>query len=296
MKKSIRVHIIPTYKSNQNDIYNFFNQFYTNEKNLDLVWLNNSLDELDKKFVVSKYEIEGGEISLLSDFYFELLYNLLKIHCKKIITTTNFINFNKGIINLSDIINVNYNFNVHEALNQQIFKNIKAAISSNKIINIKTVDISLKNDEIKNINILNNLSIKSWEIIPYFNSKDYTIFEEIVKKYLKYTKMMKFAFHNELQLKNILNLNNFETFDVYLLPENKFGLTIFENNQLTLKKFDNVDLLIKKLSEMEILHDNYCEKCTSKIKCMSNYFFNHTYKGKSCSGFKNLITDFENKE
>ena len=177
MKKSIRVHIIPTYKSNQNDIYNFFNQFYTNEKNLDLVWLNSSLDELDKKFVVSKYEIEGGEISLLSDFYFELLYNLLKIHCKKIITTTNFINFNKGIINLSDIINVNYNFNVHEALNQQIFKNIKAAVSSNKIINIKTVDISLKNDEIKNINILNNLSIKSWEIIPYFNSKDYTIFE-----------------------------------------------------------------------------------------------------------------------
>ncbi|MBR2240014.1 MAG: hypothetical protein IKO49_02155 [Bacilli bacterium] len=296
MKKSIRVHIIPTYKSNQNDIYDFFNQFYKNDEILDLVWLNNTLDELDKKFIISKYEIEGGEISLLSDFYFELLYNLLKIHCKKIITTTNFINFNKGIINLSDIINVIYNFNLHDTLNQQIFKNIKAAIASNKIINIKTVDISLKNDEIKNINILNNLNIKSWEIIPYFNSKDYTIFEEIIKKYLKYTKLMKFAFQNELQLKNILNLNNFETFDVYLLPENKFGLKIFENDQLNLEKFDNIDTLLEKLLEMEILHDNYCKKCTSKLKCMSNYFFNHTYKGKSCSGFKNLIKDFENKE
>ena len=122
MKKSIRVHIIPTYKSNQNDIYDFFNQFYKNDEILDLVWLNNTLDELDKKFIISKYEIEGGEISLLSDFYFELLYNLLKIHCKKIITTTNFINFNKGIINLSDIINVIYNFNLHDTLIQFLFQ------------------------------------------------------------------------------------------------------------------------------------------------------------------------------
>lgn len=296
MKKSIRVHIIPTYKSNQNDIYNFFNQFIKNEKILDLVWLNNVLDELDKKFIITKYEIEGGEISLLSDFYFELLYNLLKIHCKKIITTTNFINFNKGIINYSDIINIMYNFNLHDTLNKQIFKNIKAATNSNKIINIKTTDISLKGDEIQNINILNNLNIKSWEIIPFYDEKDYTIFENIVKNYLKYTKSMKFAFQNELQLKNILNLNNYETFDIYLLPEDKYGIKIFKNNKLILEMFDNIDDLYKKLIEMEILHDDFCKKCTSKIKCMSNYFFNHTYTGKSCSGFKNLITDFENKE
>lgn len=296
MKKSIRVHIIPTYKSNQNDIYNFFNQFIKNEKVLDLVWLNDVLDELDKKFIITKYEIEGGEISLLSDFYFELLYNLLKIHCKKIIITTNFINFNKGIINYSDIINIMYNFNLHDTLNKQIFKNIKAATNSNKIINVKTTDISLKGDEIQNINILNNLNIKSWEIIPFYDEKDYTIFENIIKNYLKYTKIMKFAFQNELQLKNILNLNNYETLDVYLLPENKYGIKIFQNNKLELEKFDNIEDLSKKLIEMEILHDNFCKKCTSKIKCMSNYFFNHTYIGKSCSGFKNLITDFENKE
>lgn len=296
MKKSIRVHIIPTYKSNQNDIYNFFNQFIKNEKILDLVWLNDVLDELDKKFTITKYEIEGGEISLLSDFYFELLYNLLKIHCKKIITTTNFINFNKGIINYSDIINIIYNFNLHDTLNKQIFKNIKAATNSNKIINIKTTDISLKGDEIQNINILNNLNIKSWEIIPFYDEKDYTIFENIVKNYLKYTKSMKFAFQNELQLKNILNLNNYETFDIYLLPEDKYGIKIFKNNKLILEMFNNIDDLYKKLIEMEILHDDFCKKCTSKIKCMSNYFFNHTYTGKSCSGFKNLITDFENKE
>ena len=49
MKKSIRVHIIPTYKSNQNDIYNFFNQFIKNEKVLDVVLLNDVLDELNPK-------------------------------------------------------------------------------------------------------------------------------------------------------------------------------------------------------------------------------------------------------
>lgn len=296
MKKSIRLHVIPNYETNQKDIYNFFDQFLEKTDILDLVWLDKALDELDKKFKITKIEIEGGEISLLSEFYFELLYNLLKIHCNKLTVTTNFINFNKGIINYADIINVMYNFNSYKNLNQQIFKNIKAASTSNKIINLKTVDISLKNDEISNINLINTLKIKSWEIIPYYNEKDYTIFEKIIKKYLKYTKYMKFAFTNELQLKNILNLNNYETFDVYILPENEYGLKIFKNNMLTLQKFSKLEDLLTKLTEIEILRDTFCKNCTSKIKCMSNYFFNYTYTGKSCSGFKDLITDFENKE
>ena len=168
MKQTIRLYIIPTYKNPYVDEYYLFDQ--NNKNTLDVVWLDNALIELKNNYNILQTEICGGEITVLSDFYFNILFQLIKMNCNKIIVSTNFIDFNKSIINLCDIINVKYNFNGYSKYKTVVYNNIKAAIAENKIINLKSLDISCKNNHKLIIEDLNRLKIKSWEIIPYHQS------------------------------------------------------------------------------------------------------------------------------
>lgn len=300
MKPQIKISLLPLYKSNLSDLAYLFNDKKNDQKVLELTWLDEALFNLSKKYDIVQIDIEGGEISLLSDFYFTLLFNLLKSYCKRIYVYTNFIEFNKGLINNFEIINVNFNYSIKGIVKQTIFDNIKAAISSGKVINMKTLDISCQENKDMIINQLNDLKIKSWEIIPYHKSKgsiiefkDYKLYENTVKEFLKLYPKMQFSFQNKLQLDKILKLDNYNIKKIYLTPDNTYALSNFdENNTFFLDEYTDFDLFSKKVAEMEIFRNNFCEKCTSKIQCMSNKFFNYKYKGTSCSGFKNLINEY----
>ena len=296
MKTTIRIELIPLYRCNENCNFCLYQHEKNNKNTADLAWIDSTLTSLHFKYDILQIKITGGEISLLSDFYFEMLFNLLKIHCKKIIVETNFVEFKKALINNCDIINIGYNFN-NNPLQQQIFNNIKAATATGKSINIKSLDIFCKINHNQIINHLNSLKIKSWEIIPFhqtpftlYKFRGYSEYEKIVAEYLKLSNKMKFAFQNKLQLENILNLDNYNVKTVYLTPNNKLALQNFDNdNNFFLEEFDNVEDLSKKMKEMEKKKDKFCEKCTSKLQCMANSFMNLNYTGLSCSGFKDLI-------
>lgn len=304
MKPQIRIEIIPLYRCNEKCSFCLYQHEKNNPNTMELAWIDESLLFLQHSFNIAQIKITGGEISLLSDLYFEMLYNIVKIYCKKIIVETNFLTFKKALINNCDIINVGYNFNGFSPIKSQIFKNIKAAVDTGKIINIKSLDISCQTDQSQIIEQLNQLKIKSWEIIPFHQTKytsqkfkDYDLYENTVKTFIKLSNKMKFSFQNKLQLDNILNIDNYNIKTIYLTPNNKFAIQVFdENANFELQEFENISDLQKKLTEMEKIRDNFCKSCTSKLQCMSNYFMNPFYHKTSCSGFHNLISEFKNRK
>ena len=88
----------------------------------DLVIYDELLGMLAKKYSIEQITVSGGEISLLSDLYFDLLYNILKLYTKNIHIHTDFNTFNAALINGVDIITVPYNFTENENIN--FLKNI----------------------------------------------------------------------------------------------------------------------------------------------------------------------------
>lgn len=299
-RDSIRLCIIPTYQYTENDVCYMFNNKRNDKQILDSVWLDNALISLKCNYNILQTEIFIPDITVISDFYFTIIFHLIKSVCKKVLLTTNLIQFNKNIINCCDIINVNLNFNEFLLHKDNVYNNIKSI--SNKVINVKSFDISCYKNQEKIIYDLNMLGIKSWEIVPYhayINSRlkttDYSHFESLIKNYLFLTKKMNFAFQNKLQLDEVLCIDNYNVQTIYITPYNNFGVLDFtKNNEFQILEYDSVEKLQKKLTEMEKSRDIFCHYCDSKLRCLANRYQNLNYEGKSCSGFKDLI-EFYNK-
>lgn len=298
MKDDINLIILPLYRNKEDYSYLPFYNLSDDKSTLDLTILENLLSKLNNKFNINKISIEGGEISELSDIYFSLLFNLLKIYNKKIQVTTDFIKFNESLINGADIIDVRYNFNNFSHHTDILKKNIKAATTSGKVINVKSLDISVNKNELENIVILNKLGIKSWKIIPYIKTKynnfekevDYTFYEKVVTKYLKLTDYMQFSFINKLELENVIENNNFPIKNVYITPSGKYGIGTFnDKNEFYIEEFDDIDSLEIYFRKIQNEHILVCKECKYKTDCLVDKYFNPHYKGKSCSGFKDLI-------
>ena len=236
-----------------------------------------------------------------------MLFHLIQINCNKIIVSTDFIDFNKSMINYCDIINVKYNFNGYsknkDILSLEYKANLIYSLKTKNIneSNIKSLDISCKVNSRAIIDDLNKLKIKSWEIVPYHQSiyskvkaMNYHDYEELIKQYLFLVKTMKFAFQNKLQLDGILPIDNYNVKNIYITPNNKFAVTEFDkDNKFKLCECDDLSSLQKKIREMENLRDNFCYNCDSKLRCLANRLINLNYIGESCSGFKDLIKYYD---
>ena len=299
MKEQIRLYVIPLYTIKENDEYYIFNDKKDNQNKLDIFWLDTALTDLKNHYNILQTEICGGEITLLSDFYLNMLFQIIKLNCNKIFISTNFVEYNKSLINCFDAINVKFNFNGFSKYKQQVFDNIKKF--NNKSINLKSLDISCDRNEKQIIEELNISKIKSWEIIPYHHGKgikkiqrSYSETEKVIKKYLFFTKSMRFAFQNKLQLDEILPIDNYNVKNIYITPNNKFALQNFtKNNEFELLEFDNILDLQEKIKEMENLRDKICLNCDSKLRCLANRYLNLNYKGESCSGLIDLIKYYD---
>lgn len=304
MKDAINLVVLPLYRNEEDYSYLPFYSLRNDKNTLDLTKLENLLFNLNSKYTFNEIYIEGGEISKLSNIYFSLLFNLLKIYNKKIHVTTSFIDFNEALINGADVINIQYDFDNLSKNNKIIKNNIKAASNIGKVINIQTFDINVNKNELENIVNLNKLGIKSWKIIPFIKTEynvfdqklDYTYFESVILKYLKLTDYMRFSFINKLELENVIENNNFPIKTIYITPNNRYGLCKFnERNELFLEEFDNINDLEKNFEKIQNEHILLCKDCKNKMNCLANRYFNPYYKGKSCSGFKNLIKTVKDK-
>lgn len=301
MKDLIKLVILPIY----NEMDDLINPLYFNLNNqiLDLTWLNENLIKLDHKYNFTDISIEGYDIFQLSDIYFDILFKLLKTYSKKIIVNTDFSKYKKALINGADIINVNYNFNLEIEKSKTVQNNIKAASASGKIININSLDISVKDNKLDIISTLNKMEIKAWKILPYYKTK-YSIlesntiedYENILQEYLKLNKLMQFSFINKLELENIITNKNFPIKTVYITPNNKFGLGKFDDkNRFFIEEYEDIDSLEKNLENQQNEQILICKDCKYKTNCLADRYFNPTNKTKHCDGLKNLIISNKGK-
>ena len=301
MKDAINLVILPLYRVEKEYSFSVFNNLDNFQNTLSLEWLDESLSRLFTRFDILSLSIEGGEISLLSDIYFDLLFNLLKIYNKKISIATSFDNFNKSLIDNVDVINVLYNFN---HFSNTVFQNIKAAISTGKVINVRSIDAFVKNGFLDKISNLNRLKIKSWKIIPYQKTNLYSLpdynfktYENTVAEYIKLSDYMQFSFQNKLELEGIIKTNNFPIHTVYITPNSKFGLGKINNRgEFYIEEYEDVDELEKKLKEYQNQQILICEGCKYQSDCLADRYFdlNQTDK-KFCNGYKNLIKQVKGK-
>lgn len=294
MKDTISLVILPLYRVENEYSFSVFNNLNNPANTLSLEQLEENLSNLSRRFEISKISIEGGEISLLSDIYFDLLFRLLGIYNKKISITTDFMKFNKSLINNADVINVLYNFN-HSS--ETVFSNIKAAISTGKVINIKSLDIFVQDNVLDKISMLNRLKIKAWKIIPYqktrlqIENQRKLAYSDIINKYLNQTDYMQFSFLNKLELEGIIRLNNFPINTVYITPNNKFGLGYIDNQgYFYIEEFENIDELEKNLKNSQSQQILLCEGCKYQSECLADRYFNKNNLTKTtCDGYKDLI-------
>lgn len=301
IKKAINLEILTTYKCNKNCPFCLYGQEKDNQNNVSLGWLEETLNYIARSFDIKSICLSGGEISLLGDFYLELLFRLCKLYTKQIRVCTNLKLLNKTILNNFDTLDVTLNFNSFDSEIDSSLENIRK-ISNSKILNIKSLDRSCEDNPTEIIDLLNSLKIKSWEIIPYHHTQylpykvnDYHKYENIVKQYLNLYKEMNFAFQNRQQLQNIYKKDNYNIQNFYITPNNKIAIQTFDNtNNFLLKEVEDITEISKIFENNEKIRDNFCSKCTSKLKCLANYFFNPAYKGNSCSGAKDLI-EYYNK-
>ena len=297
MKDNVNLVILPLYRHNGSSPYDLFNCYKNNLNTLNLSFLEEALVKLSILYNFNNIFVEGGEISELSDLYFDLLFNLIKLYTNKINISTDFVNYTPSLINRADIINVNFNFDKYQIKPKTVKANIKAAVDIGKIVNVNSLDIRLgERGELENIVTLNRLGIKSWKIIPYHQSgnnpkqKPYNVFEKIITDYLKLTSYMNFSFTNELELNGIINNHNFPIKTIYITPNNKFGLGKFDKaNKFFMEEFETTDELEKNLKKQQNDQILSCKECKNQIDCLANRYFNPNYIGKSCSGFKDLI-------
>lgn len=265
----------------------------SNKITLDLFSLEEKLSPLHNAFNITEINLHGPLYNL-SDFYFESIYNILKYYTKKVSVTTNLLKYTKGMVNCPDIINVMYNFN--DLQNESIILKNISAISNEKVVNLKSVDIYLTTKHKMLIEKLNNSNIKSFEIIPYhqyingnIQFVNYSLYENLVSNLISYKKDMKFAFQNKLQIDGIFNPNNYTIDTVFILPNLKYALIDFDNNKWYFNELNTIDDIAKAIDDFENKKLKYCSSCKVKNLCMANYFFNPNYIKESCSGGINLI-------
>ncbi len=298
-RPKLALSVNPLYRCNLNCPFCYLGSLKNNSNILDLTYLAKILNQASMRYDIEVIDIYGGEISLLSDFYFDFLVKLCKTFSKNVNITTNFVNFNKSLINNFDTIAVSLDFNNFRDKQEIVYKNIKAATESGNVINILSLDISCQKNQEEIIKILNNLHIKSWRLIPYSKSKEtklnfngYQYFENTVKEFLKLQDKMNFSFINKLELDGIINEDYYNTTHFYITPNNKVALLKFNNNEEYFDEFNSLDDLYEELKNEQIKRGIYCKDCSIKNKCLAEHF-NYDYKGESCSGFKNLIVEYE---
>lgn len=295
MKDKLDLVILPLYRIENEYSFSVFNNLDNFQNTLSLDWLGDNLQHLSTRFEISDISIEGGEISLLSDIYFDLLFKLLETFNKKISVATDFMKFNRSLINNADVINVLYNFNHYPDV---VFQNIKAAVSTGKVINIRSIDAFVSNGFMDKISNLNRLKIKAWKIIPYQKTNLYSIpnydskiYELVITECIKLCEYMQFSFLNKLELEGIVKTNNFPMNTVYITPNNKFGLgKINKRGEFYIEEYEDIDELEKNLKEYQNQQILLCEGCKYQADCLADRYFDPALITKTtCSGYKNLI-------
>jgi len=307
MKNKIIVSIFPTYLCNNNCEFCYLNNHH-GESILDLNTLKQRLKQISQYFEIEKFNLYGGEITLLPNTYLKELNDILiQYKCKNYLTT-NFYDISKLHIFKNTFFSTSLN---EERPDYDYIKSIlKKGVNLENLTVLSIVSPSLirktPKDALDGYNGLNIQWVSFVKYYPSINTGDvYKITQDqyenflinILTYYTSHEKDFDYKLCLENGLKSCLNRTYpIATNDqcIRISPDGKFGAVYYTNDNLEyFKWYDDVESYIADAKKERMEYIKRCGNC----KYYGNCWTEHLTKIK-CDGCKNLLKvaeDIENE-
>lgn len=283
---------------------NFCYLYNNHNKNvLDLDILSEKLQIISKNFNIEKFNLYGGEITLLETDYLKKLNEIIiKYGCKNYVTS-NFYNIEK--LKLFDNAIISTSLNKERPDYNYIRKILKNGINLQDITVLSMVTPSIINKSIDEVlSSYNNLNIGWLSFIKYYpsiNTGDvFNIsqekYEDFLIKALEYYTNNRKMFDYRLCLESGLKLCIKKRYPIAtndqcirISPEGKFGAIYYDEKNLEyFKWYDNIDDYISDCNKEKLDYIKKCGTCRYYGNCWTEHLTN-----LKCDGCKNLLRTME---
>lgn len=292
--------INPTYYCNfRCDFCYLTEKQLSDRKLLSLSRLSEMISEILSQCQIDMVDIYGGEVSLLSQEYWNEMISILHMYgIEDINLITNLSAINEITIDPRVYTTVSYDYLAREE-HERVYRNMVLLqkpfsvlmLVSNKFIELDTKII------IESLNLLPNL--KSVELKPYSSNQanshsvSYIDFEEKVKSFLNY-KNKNFEFVNESLIQSVLlkQRNSFSDDHIYITPNGKYSVLEFDlNDNEFFLEYDYLEEYWEwcKREKIRVGRNKYCSSCEYFGHCLSEHLREVKTLENSCNGFKKLI-------
>lgn len=298
MKNKIIVSIFPTYACNHNCKFCYL---YNNHDKtiLDLEILEKNLKEISKFFTIDKFNLYGGEITVLPREYLKRLNDIIVKYNRVNYVTSNLYDVSK----LDVFENASFSTSLNEERpDYEYVKSIlKKGIDLENLTVLSMVTPSLLKKESKNVLLdYNNLGIRWLSFIKYYpsiNTGDlYNVTQDeyeqflinILKCYVENRKQFDYNLCLETGLQDCLRkVYPIATNDqcIRISPDGKFGAIYYNNENLEyFKWYENLNDYIMDVEKERIEYIKKCGHCCYYGNCWTE----HLTRLK-CDGCKNLL-------
>lgn len=298
MKRNVIVSIFPTYQCSLN--CNFCYLYNRHDKTLlDLDILKQRLTQLSTYYNIHKFNLYGGEITLLDTQYLVELNNILDAFPVDNYITSNFYDINKLQIfknaKISTSLNkerTDYEY-IRNLLKKRVIGKGVSVLSmiTPSIINTNPLDVLLEYNDL-NLTYLSFIkyypSIKTGDVFNISHHVYQNTLKELVKCYYDNRSLFDYELGTITGLDAALSRDYpIATNDqcIRISPEGKFGAIYYDENNL--EDFVWYDDLIQYEYDCEIEKQEYLNKC-GFCKYYGNCWTEHITREK-CDGCKELL-------
>ena len=286
------ISVIPTWLCNRNCSYCFVNNLRKSLKILDLELLKDVLDTIPN---ITGFNVFGGEISLLSDDYLELLNKLLKTYSDNITVNTNLSSMK--CFDIFDNVSVSINKERTDYQeNMEILKNLDKKFSISTVVfnDYRNID---KKELLDSYNMKNCVNVTFMEYSPIREHNvivDNEVYDDFLIDVIKIYNNGNYNFSisniGDLESCIVNQYNPKMTSNLYIDPNGKLGVVIYDKNGYeSFKWFDKYnDYQIECINE-EFRQEELCSNCIFNGHCYAEHL--SQYK---CLGHKKVIEWYRN--
>lgn len=300
MKTNIIVSVFPSYLCSQNCKFCYLHNCH-NADLLDLQVLQQRLNEIQQYFNIHKFNLYGGEITLLLDEYLTDLNKVLDNYDVDNYISTNLYNIDKLKIFNSDKCKISTSLNEERPDYEYIRDVLKNNLLQREITVLSMITPSIVNKDPHEVLLsYNGLHIKNISFIKYYpsiNTGDvFNISQDIYEQTL--INLIDTYLHNKDQYDFGINtISGVEmcikrkypiaTNDqcIRIGPDGKLGAIYYNKDNLEyFKWYDNIEDYIKDCKEERANYYNKCGFCKYYSNCWTEHITN-----EKCDGCKKLL-------
>lgn len=304
--KSLIVSVNPSYFCNLRCPFCYLTKNQLQDKHtLDLNLLEIRLAELTTHFSIAKFDLYGGEFSVLDPSYQKEVINRLKKNTDRPINIiTNLVQFSDYFFDRTLDISVSFDFSAR-AHHEQVLKNISLLnrpISILMLASPKLLEIDVE-FMIQTFNIFKNIT--SVEIKPYSSNQSNSLsikfseFEIFVQKWINSKTKKNFSFENENRIRSCLQktYSAYSDDHIYITPKGKFAVLEFDTlDREFFKELNSINDYMEWCRQEPLKLTDICNQCDYLGNCLTEHYRQVNSLENSCSGFKFLLDWYRNEK